>query len=335
MKIKYFKYSKHFLKSYFFLTLCLLLSLCLFFLSCASLREDFSSKKERKKSNLQNKKSKKDRKSVVGNGKNAKNIKHPKYTKDKKSNFKKEMLEEKNQKFFSSENPNFPRLSKIPHYRTGVYRKYRRLSPKMQKESLERKKRVLVDIHEEKMKQRIKDDSHSGSLWVSEGQGAYLFAENTLREIGDPITVILKGPPKDQLVAKNKVIINLLSKMHQKQKASSLYAHQVHSQKKNEEKPKVFGNQDQTVKRRKPSSVKEPLIGSFQVESVPARIIKRISHDQYQIEGHQTLLIGKRQYSVIVIGIVRPQDLLEDKIEAPKLIDAYFDIVKPIKRVNL
>src|SRR5690606_1120663 len=43
----------------------------------------------------------------------------------------------------------------------------------------------------------LEDDAHlqarSGSLWVMEGQGAYLFSENTVRMIGDPIAVTIEG----------------------------------------------------------------------------------------------------------------------------------------------
>src|SRR5262249_26591126 len=42
-------------------------------------------------------------------------------------------------------------------------------------------------------------DAKAGSLWVMEGQGAYLFSQNVVRLVGDPIAITLEGDPKDQL----------------------------------------------------------------------------------------------------------------------------------------
>src|SRR6185436_7393458 len=62
-------------------------------------------------------------------------------------------------------------------------------------------------------------DAKSGSLWVMEGQGAYLFSQNIVRLVGDPLAVTLEGDPKDQLQSKVSVIKKLLAKIEERQKA--------------------------------------------------------------------------------------------------------------------
>ena len=53
----------------------------------------------------------------------------------------------------------------------------------------------------------------SGSLWISRGQGSYLFAQNTNRLIGDLVNVNIDGHPKKQIETKVKVIDELLEKI--------------------------------------------------------------------------------------------------------------------------
>ncbi|HMN69252.1 MAG TPA: hypothetical protein PKC28_11985, partial [Bdellovibrionales bacterium] len=62
-------------------------------------------------------------------------------------------------------------------------------------------------------------DSKAGSLWVMEGQGAYLFSQNVVRLVGDPLAIQLEGDPKDQLQSKVSVIKKLLAKIEERQKA--------------------------------------------------------------------------------------------------------------------
>jgi flagellar L-ring protein precursor FlgH len=45
----------------------------------------------------------------------------------------------------------------------------------------------------------------------------------------------------------------------------------------------------------------------------------------------QPFMIGKREYKVIVTGVVRPEDFDDAGIEAGKLLDPQFDIVSSRK----
>ena len=55
----------------------------------------------------------------------------------------------------------------------------------------------------------------------------------------------------------------------------------------------------------------------------------------YRVKGTQAFMIGKREYKVIVTGIVRPDDFNEDNTSAAKLLDAQFDVVSTKKGIAL
>ncbi|RME18586.1 MAG: flagellar biosynthesis protein FlgH [Bdellovibrio sp.] len=202
-----------------------------------------------------------------------------------------------------------PSFSKMPNYRYGLKRQYKRMT---------RKK-----LEEESML-----DSRAGSLWVMEGQGAYLFSQNIMRLIGDPITIKMDGDPKEQMEAKAQVIAKLLKKYEQLKQEALARSLAANAPKKGSRK----------VVAPKPKSPSEKPAGeekdkkAFTVKNIPARIVERTVDGNYRIKGSQVFLIGKKEYKAIVTGVVRAEDFSEDGISASKLIDPRFDIVSVKRR---
>ena len=175
-------------------------------------------------------------------------------------------------------------------------------------------------------------DARSGSLWVMEGQGAFLFAENVVRMIGDPIGVRLEGEPKEQLVAKAEVIQDLMKQLETRRKRAMARNRGDSPQRPatgapaegegDAEEPAATPDQPD-VMTRTPASESEALT----VRTVPTRVVERLVDGNYRIRGSQPFMIGGREYRVIVSGIVRAEDFNEDGIGASRLLDPSFDIV--------
>ena len=173
----------------------------------------------------------------------------------------------------------------------------------------------------------------SGSLWVMEGQGAYLFSQNIIRMIGDSIAIKIEGDPKQQLESKVKIIKKLLAKLRQRRQAR---ARKLASQPKGESGKK--GKKKKNGRKKAPAKSaedKELEDAKLSVKTVPSRIIERMVDGNYRIKGSQPFLIGNREYKAIVTGVVRAEDFSEDGINASKLIDSKFDIVSVRKKRKL
>jgi flagellar L-ring protein FlgH len=178
-------------------------------------------------------------------------------------------------------------------------------------------------------KQSLQDDSalepQTGSLWVMEGQGAYLFAENVVRMIGDPIAVTLEGEPKEQLQAKADVIKKLWAKFEERVRQRQLASQEP------EKKKDAKGAKDKKDADGKDTKPDTPAVAEeksdFGVKSVPTRIVERTVDGNYRVKGTQPFLVGSREYKVIVTGVVRAEDFNEEGISSTKLLDAKYDIV--------
>lgn len=181
-------------------------------------------------------------------------------------------------------------------------------------------------------------EARAGSLWVMEGQGAYLFSENTVRMIGDPIAVTIDGEPREQLATKADVIAGLLKQLEERRKRA-LNRNQAAKDKKNDEKKEGDGeNVQQSIGNmptpnddlnagRTPASSTPADSKNFTVKNVPTRVVERLVDGNYRVRGSQPFMIGSREYKVIVSGIVRAEDFNERGINASQLLDASFDIV--------
>lgn len=174
-------------------------------------------------------------------------------------------------------------------------------------------------------------DQKAGSLWVMEGQGAYLFAQNVMRLVGDPIGVVIEGEPKEQLQAKTDVIKDLLNKIEERQKARQ---RQLAGETAPEEKPKDNKEKEEDKPKKVAETPKPPEPkADFNVKIVPTRVTERTIEGNYRVKGSQPFLIGTREFKVIVTGVVRAEDFNEDGISAAKLLEPKFDIVS-VKRAG-
>lgn len=184
-------------------------------------------------------------------------------------------------------------------------------------------------------------DQNAGSLWVMEGQGAYLFSQNIVRMIGDPIGVVIEGEPREQLQGKVDVIRNLLAKFEERQRAR-LRAPASEAESKTE---KAMGKDEKSTDAKAAATAAggaaeapaakplEPM--ELGIKTVPTRITERTADGNYRVKGVQPFMIGTREYKVIVTGVVRAEDFDEGGISAAKLIDPKFDIVSARRKEDL
>lgn len=201
------------------------------------------------------------------------------------------------------------KYSETSNLSPSVRRKYRRTT----RETLERE--ALLG-------------ERAGSLWVMEGQGAYLFHQNIMRMIGDPIAVELEGHPKEQLVAKVEVIRDLLQKIEDRQKAMLRGPASERPVEGNDPQPGAPQGQPPAAAQAQAPQAEDP---DFKVKNVPTRIVERTVDGNYRVKGDQPFLIKGREYKVIVTGVVKAEDFNDEGIPASRLLDPKFDIVS-VKR---
>lgn len=203
------------------------------------------------------------------------------------------------------------RFSETPNHLAGPRRQYKRVT-----------KKTLED--------EAFLNSGTGSLWVMEGQGAYLFSQNVVRMIGDPVPVRIEGDSKDQLQTKANVIRKLLDQLDARAKAQALARQRRPAgaqapdaaQKADEEKDKK--------EQAKPANTAQKNSAppeNFNVNNVTTRVVERTVDGNYRVKGSQPFMIGNREYKVNVTGIVRAEDFNEDGISSKDLLDPNFDIV--------
>lgn len=196
-------------------------------------------------------------------------------------------------------------------------------------------------------RRRFEDDAElgatAGSLWVMEGQGAYLFAQNQRRMVGDLLNVKIEGGPKSQLQGKVKVISKLLERLEtslQRGPASvdaNPAAAAVPGQAAEPPAAPAGGaaagaNNSGNAQGTGEEGKKEP---PFLVPVVPTRIVEQLRDGSYRVRGTQAFMIGRREYKVIVTGLVRSEDFDEAGVDASKLLDSQFDVVSAKKGATL
>lgn len=205
-------------------------------------------------------------------------------------------------------------------------------------------------------KSRFEDEAEvsaqAGSLWVMEGQGAYLFSQNQTRILGDLLNVKLDGSPKQQLQSKVKVISKLLDRLDapsrglaSKEPGSSGQANtqatpaggakpgaDATAAKNDGEGGEKQGATAGAAAAEKPDSKSDPISA---IGTVPTRIVEQLKDGSYRVRGMQPFMIGRREYKVIVTGVVRAEDFDDAGIDSSKLLDPQFDIVSSRKGATL
>ena len=185
-------------------------------------------------------------------------------------------------------------------------------------------------------RQKFEDESDlkedAGSLWVMEGQGAYLFSQNQMRMIGDLLNVKIDGGPKNQLQTKVKVISKLLERLESPLRGLASQQAAAGAPPAAAEKPaEPAAGEAAAGGAAKPADAGP----AFAVQVVPTRIVEQLKDGSYRVRGMQPFMIGKREYKVIVTGLVRPEDFDDAGIEAAKLLDSQFDIVSSRKGASM
>ncbi len=208
-----------------------------------------------------------------------------------------------------------PKFSESPDVSPRVKRQYKRTT----KESLSEESAL---------------DSKAGSLWVMEGQGAYLFSQNVVRLVGDPLAISLEGDPRDQIQSKATIIKKLLVKIEERQKArlrnpASEDGTPVEPEKEKSTKDSKNDKdkKDKSAQAQQAPPPPQEIAAELAVKVVPTRIVERTLEGNYRVKGTQPFMIGQREYKIIVTGIVRAEDFNEEGISATKLLDPKFDIV--------
>ncbi len=166
--------------------------------------------------------------------------------------------------------------------------------------------------------------AHAGSMWTSEGQGAYLFAQNKTRREGDLLNVKLEGSAQKQVDTKVSVIKKLIKQLEEEDLKGAT-------------PPAGEGGADQKTAVRAPAAAdaaggaagakKDEKDEAVDVSLVPTKIVERMPDGNYRIKGAQPFMIGKREYKVIVTGMIRSEDFNEDGVSSGKLLDPQFDVV--------
>ncbi|MCB0377984.1 MAG: flagellar basal body L-ring protein FlgH [Bdellovibrionales bacterium] len=179
-------------------------------------------------------------------------------------------------------------------------------------------KREYKKMNHDRLQEQAALGQQSGSLWVERGQGAYLFAQNTNRLIGDLVNVEIKGHPKEQIETKVQVIQNLIQRIKEQREKRILASQAAQAKADGKTAPKA------APPPPKPQA-EEPT--KFSVKMVPSKIVEINKDGSYVVEGDQPFMLGKREYKLVVKGIVRPADFDDQGISAEILLDPKFDIV--------
>ncbi len=175
------------------------------------------------------------------------------------------------------------------------------------------------------LQEKSKLGADSGSLWIERGQGSYLFTQNTNRLIGDLINIEIDGQAKKQIETKVNVIQDLIDRIKAQQAERQLASAQ-----KNAGAGKSKGKSKAAA--APPAAAPAKKSPKFEVKTVPSRITEILKDGSYMVQGDQPFMIGKREYKLVVNGIVRQEDFDDQGISAETLLDPKFDIVTNRKK---
>ncbi|MEK2689855.1 flagellar basal body L-ring protein FlgH [Bdellovibrio sp. GT3] len=189
--------------------------------------------------------------------------------------------------------------------------------------------RVPTDRQYKRMtKNRMEDESelqsNAGSAWVMEGQGAYLFAQNKMRREGDMVNVKLDGSAQKQVETKVSVIKDLLKQLEEQEKGTQAPLG-------NGLAANAEGGRAPAAAAPAPAAPAPAADGKddalADVQNIPSKIVEKLADGNYRVKGQQPFMIGKREYKVILTGLLRPEDFNDEGITSGKLLDPQYDVV--------
>lgn len=191
--------------------------------------------------------------------------------------------------------------------------------------------------------------SRAGSLWNTEGPSSYLFTQNKLHREGDLLNIKMEGNAKTQIDSKIQVIKKLLARLDiVNPPMGSTTGAPVAANPNAPRDPASDGSKGQapgstpptgdknvppagggaaTGLASKPADGPEEPEAPINIESVPTRVAERMGDGNYRVKGQQSFMIGKKEFRVIVTGLVRPEDFSDEGISSNKLLDPQIDVV--------
>ena len=192
-------------------------------------------------------------------------------------------------------------------------------------------------------KQKLEEESdvqaNAGSLWNMEGQGAYLFVQNKTRKEGDLLNVRIEGQAQKQIETKVAVIKKLLKQLEEEEakRKAALEKEKGEEKKVDGEKPAGQLAEANAEAQRVPAADVAPQPEKeepFDLQMVPTKIVERSSDGAYRVKGSQPFMIGKREYKVIVTGMIRTEDFNDEGVNSSKLYDSQFDVVSLRRKIE-
>lgn len=172
-------------------------------------------------------------------------------------------------------------------------------------------------------------DSKAGSLWVMDGQQSYYFTQNKNRKEGDFLNVKLEGAALKQVETKVNVIKTLLQELEQQEKDDSAQKLATNDKQTSVD---LRAPATATEPKKAPAVAKEEKSEVADIGPIQTRIVERMADGNYRIKGQQPFMIGKREYKVIVAGVLRPEDYNDEGINSSKVIDPQYDVVSIRKK---
>nr|HRO68366.1 flagellar basal body L-ring protein FlgH [Pseudobdellovibrionaceae bacterium] len=178
-----------------------------------------------------------------------------------------------------------------------------------------------------RMEEESELHSQAGSMWVNEGQTSYLFVQNKTRREGDILNIRLDGAALKQVETKVSVIKKLLQQLEDQQKAD-LQQRMASTESAGDRAPAAETAATKPAEK-KTTEEKQDL---SDIEVITTRITEKLQDGNYRIRGAQPFMIGKREYKVIVTGLIRPEDYDDQGISSTKMLDPQFDVVSVRKK---
>jgi flagellar L-ring protein precursor FlgH len=165
--------------------------------------------------------------------------------------------------------------------------------------------------------------SRAGSLWNTEGPSSYLFTQNKLHREGDLLNIKIEGNAKTQVDTKIQVIKKLLARLEIVPNSTDGTTGAPLAGEANANRGPAASNPPApALAAGTPTAV-----GPINVESVPTRVTERMGDGNYRVKGQQSFMIGKKEFRVILTGLVRPEDFSDEGISSNKLLDPQLDVV--------
>jgi flagellar L-ring protein precursor FlgH len=154
-----------------------------------------------------------------------------------------------------------------------------------------------------------------------------LFAQNKTRREGDLLKINIDSSAQQQIDTKVSVIKKLLKQLEEQEQLRQ----QQLMQEKEAASTGTLADGSKPESRAPAAAVdksdKKEKEEPIKIDSVPTRVVERIADGNYRVKGAQPFMIGKREYKVIVTGIIRPEDYNDEGVSSGKLLDPQYDVV--------